>query len=342
MMKPSWTDRKFWLGLACSALLMFLAVRQVHWERTAATLQGANWWLMCLGIGALVAAFGVFACRWRVLLSSTTRLSFQMTFSYLMIGYLANTVLPLRLGEVARATLLGKRQKISPSLVLGSVVLERVLDVLTVLMLALGVSLLMDIPPVVQAGMMIFAGVGLVVLLSLFWLARTESRVPGWAVYLPSRLARLPAERLAGLVARFVRGLSSLRNGPQLALAFLLSASGWIMAGIGTIAFIAAFHLPAPWYAGFFVLAVVNLGGAIPSSPGGLGVYHYLAMLALSVWVSDKSVTLGYAIGIHGVNVLTNIIIGGACLAKEGIVLRIDRQFAASRSAASLATGERP
>jgi hypothetical protein len=88
------------------------------------------------------------------------------------------------------------------------------------------------------------------------------------------------------------------------------------------MSYIAAFHLHAPWYAGFFVLTVTNLGSAIPSSPGFIGVYHYLAVLALSVWIPDKSEALGYAIGTHGINVLTNILIGCTCLAREGIALQ--------------------
>jgi hypothetical protein len=105
-------------------------------------------------------------------------------------------------------------------------------------------------------------------------------------------------------------------------LALWLSALAWTIAGTATISYIAAFHLHAPWYAGFFVLTVTNLGAAIPSSPGFIGVYHYLAVLALSVWVPDKSEALGYAIGTHGINMLTHILVGCACLAREGIAFR--------------------
>jgi hypothetical protein len=70
------------------------------------------------------------------------------------------------------------------------------------------------------------------------------------------------------------------------------------------------------------VLTVTNLGSAIPSSPGFIGVYHYLAVLALSVWIPDKSEALGYAIGTHGISVLVNILLGCTCLAREGVALQ--------------------
>jgi uncharacterized protein (TIRG00374 family) len=133
-----------------------------------------------VGMGGIVATYVVFAVRWRVLLSNTARVPVQHTFAYIMIGYLANAALPLRLGEVARAVLLGKRHGISASLVFGSVVLEQSLDVFVVLLLALGVSWLRDMPPVVRTGIGAFAGIGLMTLVSLVLLACTGTRFFGW------------------------------------------------------------------------------------------------------------------------------------------------------------------
>jgi glycosyltransferase 2 family protein len=218
--------------------------------------------------------------------------------------------------------LLGRRHGIRPSVVFGSVVLERTLDVLTILILALGISFMMNIPAAIRAGMITLAGAGLVTLATLLVLARSGNRVLGVVGILPGFVPRVLTERLATLVARFAEGLAALRRGRELVLVLWLSLLAWAIAGTGTISYVAAFHLDAPWYAGFFVLTVTNLGSAIPSSPGFIGVYHYLAVLALSVWVPDKSEALGYAIGTHGINVLTNILIGCTCLAREGIALQ--------------------
>lgn len=316
------TDTKFWVGLCSSAIFLALALQQVEWKRTVTTLLDADWVLACLGVGALIATFVTFAFRWRVLLSSAAEVSVKSTFSYIMIGYLANTVLPLRLGEGARALLLGRQQGIKASLVFGSVVLERTLDVLTILVLAVGLSFLMDIPPLVRAGILSFGAVGLVALLALIILSRAGNRAPIWAAVVPRFLPRNQVERLAVIVANFSDGLKVLHDGGKLSLALVLSGLAWTIAGTSTIAYIAAFHLHAPWYAGFFVLTVTNLGSAIPSSPGFIGVYHYLAVLALSVWVPDKSTALGYAIGTHGISLLVNVLLGSICLARQGIAFR--------------------
>jgi uncharacterized protein (TIRG00374 family) len=321
-MRHSWANRKFWIGLVSSVVFLTLALQQVDWARTAATLRHANWLLASLGVGAAVATIVTFAFRWRLLLSSSAELSVKDTFSYISIGYLANIVFPLRLGEVARAVLLGKRHRISTSLVFGSVVLERTLDLLTILLLALGMSFMMNIPPAIRAGMIALAGAGLVALATLLILARSGNRVVGMVGRLSGFVPRIVAERLAVLALRFAEGLGTLRNGRELWSAVCLSALAWAIAGTATISYIAAFHLDAPWYAGFFVLTVTNLGSAIPSSPGFIGVYHYLAVLALSVWVPDKSEALAYAIGTHGISVLVNVLLGCTCLAREGIAFR--------------------
>jgi uncharacterized membrane protein YbhN (UPF0104 family) len=82
-----------------------------------------------------------------------------------------------------------------------------------------------------------------------------------------------------------------------------------------------AFHLPVPWYAGLFVAVVVNLGGLVPSSPGAIGVYHYLAVLALSPWLHDSGIALGFAIVTHALGLTVVISCGGASLIHQGVSL---------------------
>ena len=321
-MKHSWANRKICLGLFSSVVFLTLAMQQVDWGRTASTLRDADWLLACLGIVAGVATIVTFAFRWRLLLSSTAEVSVNDTFSYITIGYLANMVFPLRLGEVARAVLLGRRHGISSSLVFGSVVLERTLDLLTVLILALAMSFVVNIPPVIRAGMMTLAAAGLVALGTLLIIARGGEHILAFVRKLPGFVPRILVESIVALVPRFAAGLATLRDRRALGSALCLSVLAWAIAGAATVSYIEAFRLRAPWYAGLFVLTVTNLGSAIPSSPGFIGVYHYLAVLALSVWIPDKSEALAYAIGTHGISVLVHILLGCMCLAREGVTLK--------------------
>jgi uncharacterized protein (TIRG00374 family) len=310
------------LGFGVSGIFLALIARTVDWDGTAAALWQADWRLVGAGAGALVATLVIFSVRWQVLLSGTARLPLGATFSYLMIGYLANTVLPLRLGDLARAGLAGRRHAIDPPRVFGSILLERVLDLLILLALILGLSLVIDVPTVIRAGMTVLAAAGLGGLAFLAVLAAARDRLPGLAALLPGFVPRAPVDQLLGLTARFAGGLRTLRSARQLGEGLALSGLAWALAGLGTYLWVQAFHLSVPWYAGLFLLAVINLGGAIPSSPGAVGVYHYLAVLALSVWVTDQGAALADAIGTHGVNIVLNVLIGCACLAREGLAIR--------------------
>jgi uncharacterized protein (TIRG00374 family) len=311
-----------WLGLLSSAFFIYMAVRTVDWGMTGAALWDANWGLVLAGALALVATFGVFAARWGVLLSGVARLQTRDTFAYIMIGYLANTVLPLRLGDVARASLIGRRHRMDTALALGSILIERVLDMLVLLLLFFALSFVVDVPPLVRAGMGVLAGAALAALVTFAVLATVRDRLAGLQARLPTGLAGALVKRVLGLAEQLAGGMRVLRDRRQLFRALALSGLAWAIAGVGALLWVQAFHLPAPWYGGLFVLVVVNLGGAIPSSPGAIGVYHFLAILALSVWVPDSSAALAYAIGTHGVNILLNVLIGAACLAREGLAIR--------------------
>lgn len=318
-----WKHRsRFWLGLGISVVFLYLALHNVEWADVYSAWREARAISLAAGVLLLVACWGVGAVRWRVLLAPTPDLRVRDTFAYITIGYLANTVLPLRLGDLARATLIGRNKGLGVSRSLGSMAIERVLDLLTLIGLTLLLMLLIRMPAVVQAGLTTAAALALVALVFLMILAFNERRWPGLTA-LPARvMPHRVAERIMRLVANFSSGASVIRRPTRFAGVLGLSVLLWTVAGMAMLAWVHAFRLEVPWYAGFFLLVVINLGSAIPSSPGYIGVYHYLAVLALSVWIPDRSPALAFAIGTHALNMLTNVTLGAWFLSREGISLR--------------------
>ena len=330
--QPGW---QFWLGMAVSLLFLYFAVRQVDWGEFTAALMQAHLLLLALGALVQLGAFVVVGARWRVLLKNTVRISVVDGFDFYMIGYLAGLVIPARLGDLARAVFLGRYKRVNLGPVLSSMILDRVLDVVMLLLLGVGLSFLFDFPAFVHTAILILAGVIVVVIVVIFLLARTQDRL----VILLSRLlekSRLPdrfADSFVNFARRFADGLQTVRDGRQLGTALLLALLGWVLAGCVMTIYVAAFDLPAPWFAGLFVFLVINLGGIIPSSPGGIGVYHYLAVLALSLWMPEKGAALGYAVAAHGINMLLFIIFGGWALIRKGLSLRGVRMLSMTKVA---------
>jgi glycosyltransferase 2 family protein len=313
---------RFWLGILISAGFLFLAFRKVEWMEVVHVWAAARPALMIAGTFLLVVAWMVSAIRWKVILSPSPGLSIIDTFSFITIGYLANTILPLRLGDLARATLIGRQRRIGISRSLGSMALERVMDILSLLTIILGLMCVMEIPSVIRAGIMTMAGGAVVMLIGLVTLAWHREKLCylrkllGW--FLPVRLA----DRLVTIIDRFSQGLDVIKHPLLLLAVYGLSMGVWMVTGVATYIWLYAFNLELPWHAGLFVLVVINLGSAIPSSPGYVGVYHYLAVLALSVFSIDRSPALAYAFGTHALNMLANVGLGAFFLAREGVSLQ--------------------
>ncbi len=318
-------SRQVWqvgVGLLISVVFLFLAVRNIHWPDVWTAWRGARVDLLVAGSALLVLGWGVAAVRWRILLAPSPGLRVRDAFAYICIGYLSNTVLPFRLGDLARATLIGRKKDLGISRALGSIALERVLDLLALTGVALVLAWAMEIPPAIQAAGITLAGGALGALVFLVVLAFHQKRLHRITAVLAKVMPHHLADKVMTLIRNFSAGADILRRPMGVVSVCGLSMLGWGLAGLTTWTWIRAFQLPVPWQGAFFVLVVINLGSAIPSSPGYVGVYHYLAVLALSLWVPDRNAALAYAIGTHALNMLLNALLGSFFLAREGLSLQ--------------------
>lgn len=324
-------NNRFWIGIGVSLLFLFFALKDIDWRATVVAMKGASPVLLLAGTVTLVAAWLVSAVRWQYLLAPAPQVTVLDTFRFICIGYLANTVLPLRLGDLARATLIGRKKGLGISRSLGSMALERVLDVLTLVLLVFILTLVVEVPRAVKVSSVILAGGGFVALLMLTLLAFQHHRISELHRMVPGFIPQNLARKVLLLFERFAAGVHILRSPGRFVVAFALSAAVWAMVGLATVVWVYAFDLVTPWYAGLFVLVLVNLGSAIPSSPGYVGVYEYLCVLALSVWVDDRNHALAYAVATHGLNLLANVVLGGYFLMREGISLKSLRTLGRDR-----------
>lgn len=312
---------KFWLGIGISAVFLFLALHDVDWADVWLSWKSAKKDLLLGGTMLLVASWMISAVRWRILLIPAPGLHVRDTFAYITIGYLANTVLPLRLGDLARASLIGRNKGLGISRSLGSMAFERILDMLVLLGIAFFLTWMVEFPGLIKTGiasMTVVAFGGLVFLLLISFNQK-------YVGLLSSLLGRLASDRLVyritKLIANFSSGIGAMRHPGRIITIIFVSILVWGCAGLAAWMWAMAFNLSLPWYAPFFVLVVINLGSAIPSSPGYVGVYHYLAVLALSVWVPDRNAALAYAIGTHALNIMANVVLGSYFLVREGVSL---------------------
>ena len=302
------------LGLAVSAVAVALVVRQVDLGAAWAVLREAAPAWVAATLACIALDVALRALRWRGLLAPVARLALPTVAASLLVGYLANNVLPARLGELVRSHHLGDRTGVSRASVLGTVVVERVVDTGVLVTIA-------------SAAIVVLSVRGLVASAVLLGLAATGLLVAGLALALVAH--RLPfADRVVAAVERrpaVARAAARLRGG--LAVAgrprTIAGAIGWSVAAWGAtiVAFAAAgqaIGVELTWGQAALLAAGVSLVTAIPAGPGYVGTFELAAVeIARAVGIAaDPAFAL--ALLVHAVILAITSVGGVAALLATG------------------------
>lgn len=317
----------FWGGLAINGLCFYLIIRTINWEEFLTTLRATDWFFLGLGVFFFFLSLVMRALRWQSLLSPLQKVSVWDSFAYLMVGYLANLILPLRAGELFRLALLGYEKRIDVGATLATLVVEKLLDMVSLLVFIVALPLTMDIPSELKSGIFLIEIVAVLMLVILMVfsfqrrdLAWVESLIPGFVL----DAAKFKA---LALLHSFIEGLAALQSWKQFLLVVFYSIVDWILAAISTYFFMLAAGLSLTWSAPLMVLVVTNLGTAVVSAPGGFGVVHLLTTVVLGASSVSKSIAFGFAVLWHETIVIVEMVIGFICLWGKGLSLgQFERQ----------------
>jgi uncharacterized protein (TIRG00374 family) len=245
-----------------------------------------------------------------------------------MIGYMANNVLPLRAGEVVRVYVLGRKLREADRttgvqsfwLVTATVVVERVLDSLVIVLMLAVLVLMMPVPRVVEWAAGVLFAVDVVGVSALVLIARA----PGFCRRLLARLtARWPAaaRTIMAIFDTGLRGLDGIRTPSHAPRLVLWTALVWLLPATAAWAMLRAVHLDLPFGAGWTVLAFVGVGVSVPSAPGYVGVFHAAATAALEVFGVPRSTALAYALLFHASAIVPITLVGWLFLLREHVSL---------------------
>ena len=313
------------LGIATSivalALILWHADR-VDFAALGRTLASADLVWLSLALGMFTVSFIPRVTRWRRLLRPIARVSVGATAEITLIGWMANNVLPARIGELVRAGLMARRTGARAASVFATVVVERILDGLTLVMI-LGVTLPFRAWPSWATTLGAFAAMLFVGALALIaGLRRWRGAVSGLgrrvAERLPAKIGRLGRE----MGGAFVSGLDILAETRAYGALALESLLVWGVEVIFIQWALLAFGFELPLYGAAFVLAVLNLGLIFPSAPGFVGTFHLFTVLSLAPFGIEGSEALGFAIGFHAVQYFPVTILGLILLARIGLSVR--------------------
>lgn len=286
--------------------------------------------LLTLALVATMATYALRALRWQYLLAPIGPTRFSTAFRATVIGFAASFLLPARAGEVIRPYILARRERLSATAAFATVILERLLDLATVLLLfALFVfmgaaGVVADDPSQlarVSLGGGIAAAGALGALVVLFVLAGHPERVGRLMLGVERVLPRSLARAIAGLVQMFAQGLAVMRQPGRLAAALVLSFPLWLSIAVGIWLASRAFHITFPFTGSFLVMTVLVVGVAVPT-PGAIGGFHAAYQISVQTFFgasNDQAVSA--ALVLHAMSFLPVTLLGLAFLVSDGMTL---------------------
>jgi glycosyltransferase 2 family protein len=305
------------LGVVISIVAGYILLRSVDVAAAADVLRQANLAIVALMAVTVVLDVAARGARWQALLAPIARVPYLHVLGYTFVGYLANNVLPARLGELVRAHALGEGEGVSRTTVLGTIVVERIVDTVIVVGLAAIAVIVLGVGGIVSTAVVlgaIFVGI-LVVGLAL---AVLSHRLPG-----SDRVTRMAERfpRLLDLARRLRDGLGVVSRPRTLASALVFSAVAWVFSILTFILGGAALGIAITPMQGALLSSGVALATIVPSGPGYLGTFELTAVGIATRFGVDRDAAFAMALLIHAMILLVTSVGGVISALRLGVGL---------------------
>lgn len=320
---------KFWLGIGVSVFFMALLFRKIDFHQLAAALVRVDYRFILVAVVFTFLSYFLRAVRWRYLLIHEKTIPLSSLYPATIIGYMANNLLPARLGEFVRAYVLARREGLETPAVFASLVIDRLFDGFTVMIMLVVTLFTLRLPQgmedagtAVRAGgvamFLLYAGV----IVFLFLLRRQTMKTLAFVGWLLKPFPQGLADRLIPLLGSFIAGIRMSARGGHIAAVLLSSVLIWTFAVLPVDLALQGFGIHLPITASMFIMVLLVFAVMVPASPGFIGTYHYACFKGLSAFGIDASTSVSIALIIHGMAFFPVIVAGFYHLWKEGLSLQ--------------------
>lgn len=296
--------------VAVTAVFSYVALSNVQPGRVWDALKSANPWWLLPALAVFLLGNLARALRWRSLFAPERRPPLGPVANSMLVGYFYNNILPVRAGEPLRVIVLAQRSEAPPVEIVGTVVLERLYDVLAILVIFFVAE-----PWLPHVSWFGTAAVAAIVLAGAIAAVATGLAVfgdrPVRMLLRPlGRVRWISGERLERTVAELVHGLSGLRR-PAVAIpAFLWTTVAWLLSATAAWLVTLAFPLSLPFASGILLVVAVGLGMILPAPPASVGVFEGAALIALKAYGVSHDSALPYALLLHALNFVPFVLMG--------------------------------
>lgn len=314
-------SRRVWIGIGISGVFLALFVGQTDFSRIGQALQEGDYPWVALSLPVYFLGVWFRAQRWHHLLLPLKRMAARRLFPVVVIGYMANDLLPLRTGELVRAYVLGAKEGLSKTAILGTVAVERLFDGVTLVLFMLLVALFIPLVDWLKDLLVVMAVLFLSALVASLLLVVREGlsrRLAGRALgFLPERMG----SALKALVQRFLEGMRALREPQHVAAVLFFSALAWLCEATMFAIIGLAFQIEQPFHVYLLATAAANLATTLPSSQGGIGPFEYFCAQTLILFGTEAGLAAAYTIVVHAALLVPVILLGFVYLWAEHLTL---------------------
>ncbi|MEK6221783.1 MAG: flippase-like domain-containing protein [Chloroflexota bacterium] len=305
-------------GIVLGIMAFYFSFKNISLSDLWEVLKQANLPLTTLAFLVVLFNVAILALRWmKILLITPGRQNYFDLLNGIYLGQMLNIVLPARLGDVARVIYSGDKLNISKSRILGTLVVEKVTDMvvfgLSIILLLLGASL----PEWVAKPGVILVWVSLIALVGIFVLTFRGTAILNifekWSSSQPGKWQK----KIFNTLHLGLTGLESLKDWRVQTTIWLLSFATIFLSALTNHLLLLALNINAPLIAALFVLVVIQIGSSPPSTPGKLGVFHYLVILSLSAFGIAQEPALAYSLILYSIALVPKVIYGAIVLIKS-------------------------
>jgi len=333
----------FLFSLVISIVCLWLFMRHIEWSLLKKALMEANYWFVIPTIALHLVVYLVRALRWKGLLSHIKAIPMLNLLSITCIGFMANNILPARVGEILRPFLLYKKEAVKFSTSVATVIVERIFDMLALIIFAaVTIALLPDHFTPGHHSVALFSGqevndfresvilslkkwtevlavVGVLTIVALFLVVTKPDFFKKILAKLICFLSHTLRDKVFALYDSFVHGLKILENRTETFWILGYSLLIWIICGTEIYALGFSFHLQLPFLGACLVAICLALAIALPQAPGFIGVFHIAVLKSMDIFGIHTPAAQSYAIVLWLVGILPITVIGFLFLWKEGI-----------------------
>lgn len=302
------------LSFFLAIFFLYFAFKSVDFDKVIPVFKKIDWKLIPLWFVFASISYFLRTFRWSVILLPLKKINLINLFYYLVIGFFCNIILPVRIGEVVRAYITGLKNNISKASVLGTVIVERVLDVFGFIFLGLISLFFLPTSEIFKKSLISVIVIFIIVVIIMFVMFYKKIPIKNFFLFriLPKKL------KIVEFIENIIAGFKIISSPLHLLWIFFLTSILWLNETIIAMVLINACNVKIGFFGSMFVLVMILVGVSVPSGPGFVGGYEFFGISALKTLGIEPSVAAGVILFLHFIVFISTIILGILAIVNVG------------------------